>query len=299
MEAGLRPDRFEVPYGSPDDRAGLLGWAAVPVIDRISQDLDGARMGLVLADQHGRVVDTRAPDANVQRLLDRIELAPGFLYAEENVGTNAIGTAIETSGSSIVQGPEHFADALTGVACSATPIRDPGTGRVLGAVDLTSAASDSSRLMTPLVKRAAWEIEQRLLDPFSAQDRVLNDRFLRARRSTHGAVAVVSPYRLLVNTPAARLLRDSDREFLWDLVRGARGEEAEIVLSDGRRIAIRAEAVIDAGRRIGALIHLGPRHEKGGPEPHVAASTRTLHGWQSLTETELAVAELVAAGLTN
>ena len=93
---------------------------------------------------------------------------------------------------------------------------------------------------------------------------MLHDHFLRARRSTHGAVAVVSPDRLLVNAPAARLLRDSDRELLWDLVEDNTREESEIVLSDGRTVAIRAESVVDAGRRIGALVHLGPRSQDGG-----------------------------------
>ena len=61
-------------------------------------------------------------------LLDRIDLAPGFLYTETLVGTNAIGTALETSAPSIVLGQEHFADALIATACTAAPSWIPPPG---------------------------------------------------------------------------------------------------------------------------------------------------------------------------
>jgi signal transduction histidine kinase len=93
-------------------------------------------------------------------LLDRIELAPGFLYSEERVGTNAIGTAIAQLGPSVVTGAEHFADALVPMACTACPITD-ANGQLIGVIDLTCQADDCSPLMLPLAKRAAWEIEQR------------------------------------------------------------------------------------------------------------------------------------------
>lgn len=299
MAAGLRPERLDVPFDTAHDRRGALHWAAKPILDRVAQDLDGTRTGLLLADHQGRIIDIRAPDADVRRLLDRIYLAPGFLYAETRVGTNAIGTAIETSGSSIVRGPEHFADAFTGMACSATPIRDPNTGRVLGVVDLSSAVDDANGLMMPLVKQAAWDIEQRLLDRVSGEDRALQDAFFRARRSSRGALAIVSPHRLLVNAPAARLLGDSDREWLWERVAGSQGA-FEITLPSGRPVMVRTEPVLDDRRRIGVLIELKPMVAwDATTQSRRARLDRPIHGWLSLSETEQAVADLVAEGLTN
>ena len=60
---------------------------------------------------------------------------------------------------------------------------DPSTGRVIGIVDLTSAAGDANALMLPLAKRAAWEIEQRLLDAASERERILHEHFVQARRT--------------------------------------------------------------------------------------------------------------------
>jgi signal transduction histidine kinase len=159
--AGLQPDRLDVPYVADVDDGDELVWAAAPIIDRVAEDLIGSGIALLLTNQHGHVVDRRARERGVTRLLDDIELAPGFLYAEAHVGTNAIGTAIAQESSSVVNGSEHFAEALVRMSCVAVPITD-SAGRVRGVVDLTCTADDFSPLMLPLAKRTAWEIEQRL-----------------------------------------------------------------------------------------------------------------------------------------
>ena len=43
--AGLRPDRFEVPYDGDVDYRGRACWAAGPVLDRVGGDLDGTGAG--------------------------------------------------------------------------------------------------------------------------------------------------------------------------------------------------------------------------------------------------------------
>src|SRR6201996_4574237 len=142
--AGLRPDHFEVPYQADLDDDGPLRWAAAPILDQVADELDGTRVGLLLTDARGQVVDRRAADKGTLARLDHIELAPGFLYGEDLIGTNAIGTAIAQQAPSVVTGPEHFADALTSMACAAIPVTD-GTGGMLGVIDLPCAARTSAR----------------------------------------------------------------------------------------------------------------------------------------------------------
>jgi hypothetical protein len=43
--AGLRPERFEVPYDADVDDRGRLCWAAGPVLDQVGGDLDGTELG--------------------------------------------------------------------------------------------------------------------------------------------------------------------------------------------------------------------------------------------------------------
>jgi len=159
--AGLRPDRFEVPYQPDFDDDGPLRWAAAPILDQVADELEGSGVGLLLTDGRGQIVDRRAADTGILTRLDHIELAPGFLYGESLIGTNAIGTAIAQQASSVVTGTEHFADALTSMACAATPVTD-GAGEMIGVVDLTCTAADFNPLLLPFAKRAAREIGHRL-----------------------------------------------------------------------------------------------------------------------------------------
>jgi hypothetical protein len=101
----------------------------------VADELEGARVGLLLADARGQIVDRRAADSGILARLDRIELAPGFPYTEDLIGTNAIGTAIAQQAPSVVTGTEHFADALTSMACAAIPVTD-AAGEIVGWEDL-------------------------------------------------------------------------------------------------------------------------------------------------------------------
>jgi len=159
--AGLSPDHFEVPYHPDVDDDGPLRWAAAPILDQVAGELEGTGVGLLLTDARGQIIDRRAADTGILTRLDRIELAPGFLYSEDLIGTNAIGTAITQHGPSVVTGAEHFADALAPMACAATPVTD-GAGQMIGVVDLTCAAEDFSPMLLPFAKRAAQEIGLRL-----------------------------------------------------------------------------------------------------------------------------------------
>ena len=302
--AGLRPDRFEVPYDADVDYRGRLCWAAGPVLDRVGDDLDGTGVGLLLTDQRARVLARRVADHDTAGLLDRVQLVPGYGYREEQIGTNAIGTAIAGRGPALVVGQEHFADALTRLACAAVTVADPATGRVIGVVDVTCTADNASPLMLPLVKRAAWEIGQRLLDDSSADERILQEHFLRARRTSKGPVLALSQRTMLVNGAATGIVEPADRELLWDsLLRSlASGQQQPFLvpLASGRQIAMRCEPILDGIRLVGVLVR--PRtatvRTHDARERRNTASTPA-YGWSSLTAAELAVAEQVAQGLTN
>jgi signal transduction histidine kinase len=161
LAAGLRPDRFEVPYQPDMDDDGPLRWAAAPILDQVAGELEGTGVGLLLTDARGQVIDRRAADTGILARLDHIELAPGFLYGEDLIGTNAIGTAITQQGPSVVTGAEHFADALAPMACAAIPVTD-GAGQMIGVIDLTCAAENFNPMLLPFAKRAAWDIGHRL-----------------------------------------------------------------------------------------------------------------------------------------
>ena len=128
--------------------------AACPVLDSLIDDLASTSVGLVLTDRRGDILDRWVPERSLGTQFDRVDLAPGFVYAEPAIGTNGIGTAIAERKPTFVRGSEHFADALTALACAAAPIIDPRTGHVLGVVDLTCWDTRCERTDAPASRAA-------------------------------------------------------------------------------------------------------------------------------------------------
>jgi DNA-binding CsgD family transcriptional regulator len=305
MAFDLRPDRLDVPYESEPYADDRLQRAARPVLDRLVEDLDSVSMGVLLSDRHGHIIDRLIRDRTLLARLDRIMLAPGFRYHERQVGTNAIGTALEQRAPSVVMGSEHYADALIQVACAAAPIIDPTTGSVLGAIDLTCSVDGSHSLMLAMAKRSARDIEQRLVSADPAADRALLECFLRARRGARAALVALNGHAMYTNAPAVRLVHDMDRALLWDLVSSAlfdrQRAELELPVPPGGSSFVSCEMIADGGDVVGALLRFLPQPmvtyaELAAPErrrPHPTL------GWESLTQTERIVADLVSEGRTN
>jgi DNA-binding CsgD family transcriptional regulator len=240
-------------------------------------------------------------DKGLRARLDRIMLAPGFRYQEGQVGTNAIGTALEQQAPSMVMGGEHFADALTQMACAAAPITDPMTGSLLGAIDLTCAVDGSHSLMLAMAKRSARDIEQRLVSGNPAADRILLESFVRARRGARGALVAINGQSMYTNAPAVKLLRHVDRAVLWNLVSSALAGQGrvqlELAVPPGSSSFVSCETLADGAEVIGAMVRFLP-----GPGARFAvhdAQHRPAMGWESLTETERVLADLVIEGRTN
>jgi DNA-binding CsgD family transcriptional regulator len=304
IASSLDPDRFDVPYEPDVADQGRLYAAAQPVVRRLADDLSSSEMSLLVADKQGHVIERSVDDGRLRSRLDGVMLAPGFLYRESRIGTNAIGTALERGAPTMVVGGEHFADALTEMACAAVPIFDPATGSVLGAIDLTCAASDAHSLMLALAKQAAHRVEQQLVRSNPEADRLLLESFVRARKHTRGALVGLSNQAMYTNARAAKLLRDFDREALWEFVAAglAQGAPAllELPLALEGSGPVACEPIVDGGGTVGVLLRFPT--QSTGDEALVLADrrvNRTPFGWDALNENELSVAALVAEGLSN
>ncbi|WP_454605789.1 winged helix-turn-helix domain-containing protein [Streptomyces tendae] len=96
---------------------------------------DGEHL-LAVCDAHGRLLWVEGHPAT-RRKADRMNFVPGARWAETAVGTNAPGTAVAVDRPVQVFAAEHFIRRVQPWTCAAAPVHDPGTGRVLGAVDIT------------------------------------------------------------------------------------------------------------------------------------------------------------------
>ncbi len=207
-------DHIELNYLHEPNLETTLARTADPVLRHLHEQLDGQPISIVLTDAAGLVLTRLTADHDLERHLDGVKLAPGFSYAEEHVGTNGIGTALESGGPAHVFGHEHYAEHLEGLACAGVPIHDPVSGKTVGVIDLTCWRKNADPLLISLVKSTADQITQALLAAGSSRDLHLLQEYVRACRRTGGIVLALGNDVVMLNDHARRVLDPGDQSAL-------------------------------------------------------------------------------------
>jgi transcriptional regulator of acetoin/glycerol metabolism len=207
-------DHIELNYLRDPDLESNLARTADPVLRHLHEQLDGQPISVILTDAAGMVLTRMTADHDLERALDGIKLAPGFSYAEDKVGTNGIGTALEAGGPAHVFGHEHYAESLERFGCAGVPIHDPVSGKTVGVIDLTCWRKDADPLLVSLVKSTADQITQALLAAGSHRDLHLLQEYVRACRRTGGIVLALGNDVVMLNDHARRVLDPGDQSAL-------------------------------------------------------------------------------------
>ncbi|BBY59119.1 GAF domain-containing protein [Mycolicibacterium sarraceniae] len=175
MSAGVDPERRARPVVESGGLETLRRASGLmTVLDEISRGLesivaDGANI-LVVADSQGRVL-WRSGSPAVLGNADRLGFIEGAHWAEGEVGTNAIGTALVSNRAVQVFSAEHFMRTHHSWTCAGAPIRDPRTGHVIGVVDVSGPAATVHPTTVALVDAVARLAESNLREQ---HDRTLN-----------------------------------------------------------------------------------------------------------------------------
>src|SRR5580700_7997568 len=207
-------DHIDLSYLREPNLETTLARTANPVLRHLHEQLDGQPISIILTDAAGLVLTRMTADHDLERHLDGVKLAPGFSYAEDRVGTNGIGTALESGGPAHVFGHEHYAEHLEGLACAGVPIHDPVSGKTVGVIDLTCWRKNADPLLISLVKATADQITQALLTAGSSRDLHLLQEYVRACRRTGGIVLALGNDVVMLNDHARRLLDPGDQSAL-------------------------------------------------------------------------------------
>jgi transcriptional regulator of acetoin/glycerol metabolism len=207
-------DRIELRYTRDPDPETALARQADPVLHHLHEQLDGQPISIVLTDASGLVLSRLTADHDLERHLDGVNLAPGFNYSEELVGTNGIGTALEAGRPTHVFGHEHYAENLEGLACAGVPIHHPISGKTVGVIDLTCWRKNADPLLVALVQNTADQITQALLNGSSGREFNLLEEYVRACRRTGGIVLAIGNDVVMMNDYARRILDPADQAAL-------------------------------------------------------------------------------------
>ncbi|MEM7271677.1 MAG: helix-turn-helix domain-containing protein [Actinomycetota bacterium] len=263
LRYGLDPGIEEIPHaGDPGPAADVIRQLSAPVLDHLVGQIAGSSLAVVLADRDGRLTRRDAASRETLVALDRRSLDLGYSLAETDVGTNGVGTSLETRRPALVVGDGHFLECFQHFTCANAPIVHPVTGRVEGTVGVVCPVDDTGPLLMPTALRLASQIGDVLLEEATPTERFLLREFVRQRRSPRSAVATLGEGVLIATPAAQRLLADADAVELWRRVERSIGSgrtvELEHARPSGSPLRLRCRPLHRGGEIEGAIVELLP-----------------------------------------
>jgi len=232
--------------------ADLLS-AASTVFAEIADMFGGSRSIMLLTNNEGVVLDA-VGDRQTLEQGENIHLTRGGDWREDVIGTNGIGTALATGRPAQVHAAEHFCEGIKAWTCAAAPIFEPGTGAMLGVVDISGPPSTYQRNNLSLAVSTARQIEMVLAER-AANERmrlleVCLDRISEA--DVAGMVAIDRAGRLVHRTGRVPGLVELGQR-VPGLDGGSAVEEWADRLPEGLRAEWFSPVTVD-GRAIGAVL---------------------------------------------
>jgi transcriptional regulator of acetoin/glycerol metabolism len=256
QSCGVSPDGVPMVEGEVSLETRIAR-VAIPVLSEMADILRGGRTSLLLSAADGTMLWRWSDDSTLTALLDRRSAVVGTRWNEDIIGTNGLGTALETMRPILIQGDEHYCEGLHGFTCAGAPIRHPITGRVSGVLSVTTLVEHTSPLMAPTLLKLAREIEEQLYAGSSLRERELLYHFLAEQRRGTKAIVAINEDVVIANKAGAHL--SFDHRELWD-----RYEAGDLSDDPG---AMRLRAIEHAGAVVGLVI---VADDPADPEPEPA-----------------------------
>lgn len=152
--------------------------ASTDLFRRIAEVFSGSNCMMLLTDPDGVVLEA-VGDHRTLGQGERIHLVAGGHWREDVIGTNGIGTALATGQPAQVHATEHFCEGIKSWTCAAAPVREPGTGVILGVVDISGPPSTYQRGNLSLAVATARQIETALAERAGREHVKLLERCLQ------------------------------------------------------------------------------------------------------------------------
>ena len=219
---------------------------------------------LLLCDDSGVVLDAVGDSCTLARASEN-HLHLGGQWTEEAIGTNAIGTAIQLGVPVTIRQTEHFCEAIQRWNCAATPITEPGTGRLLGVVDISWPGDLAQANAAALSAALALQVETELTQMLSRErEAVMEQLHLRRLRRGNEPMLIMdrSGADIFATEDFARFC-DDDATLSW-----LRSQVPELIDQSPDRVAealsdclhgTDLEVIENRGEAIGVMISLRRR----------------------------------------
>jgi hypothetical protein len=170
------------------------------IVQSMSETLLDADNLIVISDAEGMLLSIRGDTQLRNRAADEMNFVEGALWSESSAGTNAVGTAVAAGHAVQVFAAEHFTEPVQRWTCSAAPVMDPDSGRMLGIIDLTGDISVVNPLSLAVVVATARAVEEVLRGQLHERDDRLRARYAQLLGpASAGAALVTGTGRILLD----------------------------------------------------------------------------------------------------
>ncbi|CAN5256352.1 MAG: transcriptional regulator [Nocardioides sp.] len=164
---GLDPEAALPPVELSDD--ALDSWRAahpladaMPMVRRLLlQDAKDSGFVVAVSDAAGRLMWVEGP-TRLKLQMETIHFMEGARWSEQTAGTNAPGTALALDAPVQIVAAEHLIRTVTDWSCAASPIHDPDTGAMIGALDITGGDAVAAPQVLSVVRATVAAIEREL-----------------------------------------------------------------------------------------------------------------------------------------
>lgn len=131
---------------------------AKPVMESVYKIVEGSSFAMILADKDGYILEVIG-DEDIMDRVNELNFLKGELWSEEEVGTNAIGTALYLKKPIQTIGAEHFGISQHSWTCSASPIYDEDK-KIIGCINMSGNYYDAHSHTLGIVTSAAESIQK-------------------------------------------------------------------------------------------------------------------------------------------
>lgn len=190
---------------------------------------------LALSDAEGQLLWVTGTTQTLRRA-EEIGFVPGASWDERVAGTNAPGTALVLDRPTMVVGAEHYRESVRPWSCVAAPIHDPGSGRILGVLDVTGGPEVTTPQTMGMVRAAARLAEAELVrvrGPLQPSPHPANESWETAALTLQ---CLGRREAILTGRGRSQVLRRRHSEVLTLLAttpQGVSGDELALLLYDG------------------------------------------------------------------
>jgi len=270
LQSGVSPTAGSAPFAVRGDAVAALRWrhrellAAADQLFTVTADLFTDSHSILLLTNQDGVILKAAGDLRTLTAGENIHLMTGGDWREGTVGTNGIGTALATGQPTYIHGSEHFCEGIKSWSCAAAPVFEPGTGAIIGVLDISGPPSTYQINNLTLAITAARQIEMVLAEQSARQQmRLLAYCLQRLSSSDAAGLIAIDRHGRLVHTTGRVPLPVGIGERFPGMDESSAVEEWAQHLPEGLNAEWFNPVVVD-GSTIGAMLAVPLRSRSAG-----------------------------------